>query len=215
MYGARTLIPRSVDMKMPIIFVAANSRTNVRFLPFVFHACVFPTLADATPVSQAFGFLPGNEVQNDATASVNAGLQDQRLALRWVKENIAKFGGDPNRVTAFGESSGAISIAFQMLANDGDIEDLFHAAILQSGAVSLSSLSTHLSTPTDSSYCAAAPRRKHCSRTTGLRFSFEGSRLLRRCRRPTRLSPCYSLPTTPRRAQYVFLAHFVADSTDS
>ena len=86
--------------------------------------------------AQAFGFLPGNEVQNDPTASVNAGLQDQRLALRWVKNNIAAFGGDPNRVTAFGESSGAISIAFQMIANDGDVEDLFHAAILQSGAVS-------------------------------------------------------------------------------
>lgn len=59
---------------------------------------------------------------DDATASVNAGLLDQRLAMRWVQDNIEAFGGDPARVTLYGESSGAISIGFHLIANGGDRE---------------------------------------------------------------------------------------------
>ncbi|MFL0242711.1 carboxylesterase family protein [Mycobacterium sp. SMC-17] len=60
----------------------------------------------------------------------NIGLRDQLLALQWVRENIAAFGGDPGRVTAFGQSAGADSVLALMLTPAAD--GLFHRAILQS-----------------------------------------------------------------------------------
>lgn len=61
----------------------------------------------------------------------NNGLKDQALMLQWVRENIAQFGGDPNRVTIFGESAGAGSAGYHMLSPK--TKALFHGAILQSG----------------------------------------------------------------------------------
>lgn len=62
----------------------------------------------------------------------NTGLLDQVCALEWVRANIAAFGGDPDAVTLFGESAGAMSIA-ALLAMPA-ARGLFHRAVLQSGA---------------------------------------------------------------------------------
>ncbi|XP_067618115.1 carboxylic ester hydrolase isoform X2 [Eurosta solidaginis] len=62
----------------------------------------------------------------------NQGLKDQILALKWVRDNIPAFGGDPKQVTIFGESAGASSV--QMLLLSPVAEGLFHRAISQSGS---------------------------------------------------------------------------------
>ncbi|XP_058803727.1 esterase FE4-like isoform X2 [Phymastichus coffea] len=76
-----------------------------------------------------FGFL---NLDHEIVAG-NMGIKDQIMALRWVQANISKFGGDPNNVTVFGESSGATSV--QILCLCPQSKDLFHKAILQSGSI--------------------------------------------------------------------------------
>ncbi|XP_057334106.1 juvenile hormone esterase-like [Microplitis mediator] len=74
-----------------------------------------------------FGFLN----LDDEEAAGNQGLKDQVMALKWVRQNIDKFGGDPNRVTIFGESAGAASVHYLTLSPLA--QGLFDKAILQSG----------------------------------------------------------------------------------
>ncbi|KAL0125895.1 hypothetical protein PUN28_004753 [Cardiocondyla obscurior] len=76
----------------------------------------------------AIGFLN----TGDKSAPGNAGLKDQVMALKWVKDNIHYFGGCPNRVTIFGEDAGGSSVQFHMMSPMSD--GLFNKAILQSGS---------------------------------------------------------------------------------
>ncbi|TPW97368.1 carboxylesterase family protein [Mycolicibacterium fortuitum] len=77
-----------------------------------------------------FGYLAPPGVGAD-----NLGLRDQILALRWVQDNIAAFGGDAANVTAFGQSAGAHSVWSLMLSEGA--AGLFHRAILQSAPLEL------------------------------------------------------------------------------
>ncbi|TPX35969.1 hypothetical protein SmJEL517_g01685 [Synchytrium microbalum] len=80
----------SAELKKPVIVVCIAYRINL------------------------FGFLASKELQqfSDDGSTGNLGFFDQRCGLRWIKENIASFGGDPTNVTIFGESAGGVSVDY-------------------------------------------------------------------------------------------------------
>lgn len=133
--------PAADDARRPVVvwihggaFIMGSGSTPL------YHGHSFAALHDVVVVTinyrlGLFGLLylgdlaPGRDEGNLA-------LLDQIAALHWVKDNIAAFGGDPDRVTVMGESAGAISIG-SLLAMPA-ARGLFHRAILQSGAAVLS-----------------------------------------------------------------------------
>lgn len=75
----------------------------------------------------AFGFL----ATGDPEMPGNYGLWDQNLALKWINENIAYFGGDPNNITIMGYSAGGASVGFHLIAKQS--WNFFHRGIMSSG----------------------------------------------------------------------------------
>ncbi|TFK48803.1 carotenoid ester lipase precursor [Heliocybe sulcata] len=108
LYDGGIIAQKSIDLGQPAIVVSMNYRVS------------------------AWGFLASSEVK--AAGVGNLGLQDQREALRWIQKYIVPFGGDPSKVTIWGESAGAISVALQMLTNGGNTEGLFRGAFMESGS---------------------------------------------------------------------------------
>src|SRR5690242_2363048 len=85
----------------------------------------------------ALGVLahPALSAESSYHGSGNYGLMDQQAALRWVQRNIRAFGGDPGNITIFGESAGGYSVHAQLASPQA--AGLFHKAIVESGAYSL------------------------------------------------------------------------------
>jgi para-nitrobenzyl esterase len=85
----------------------------------------------------SLGFFshPALTRESPRRASGNQGILDQIAALRWVQENIARFGGDRTKVTIFGESAGSLDVSVLMTSPLS--QGLFHRAIAESGAVVL------------------------------------------------------------------------------
>ncbi|KAK4629226.1 putative secreted lipase [Fulvia fulva] len=149
MYDGSSIVKKSVSQKQPIIYVNVNYRLG------------------------GFGFLAGKDLANEH--STNLGLRDQRLGLQWVAENIAAFGGDPDKVTIWGESAGAISVADQTLINGGDNtykgKPLFRGAIMDSGSIIPAQQVTTqkpqavFDTVVENAGCSAATDRLACLRS--------------------------------------------------
>ncbi|KAM0475141.1 hypothetical protein ACHAPX_007275 [Trichoderma viride] len=110
-FDGKNLITTGVQLNQPFVYVSVNYRVG------------------------GWGFMPGEEIRREGSG--NAGLRDQRMGLEWVADNIAEFGGDPGRVTIWGESAGAISVFDQLVLHDGNAtykgKHLFHGAIMNSG----------------------------------------------------------------------------------
>jgi para-nitrobenzyl esterase len=90
-----------------------------------------------------FGFLAHNALLEEdpgQPTTGNYGVQDQTAALRWVRDNIAAFGGDPDKITLFGQSAGGVSVCAQLASPHA--AGLFHRAVIQSApcATPMSSL---------------------------------------------------------------------------
>ncbi|KAF5345457.1 hypothetical protein D9758_013642 [Tetrapyrgos nigripes] len=109
MYDGTPLVNRSVFRGTPTIFIAANYRLG------------------------PLGFPRGDDVAREAASGsriLNLGLQDNIAALQWIQKHIASFGGDPSKVTVFGESAGAGAIEFLLLSSA--LKGLARAAIMES-----------------------------------------------------------------------------------
>ncbi|VDB94159.1 unnamed protein product [Peniophora sp. CBMAI 1063] len=104
------IVERSIELDEPVVYVSVNYRLS------------------------ALGFPGSSEVREAGIG--NLGLHDQRLGMHWVQKYISSFGGDPKKVTIWGQSAGAISVGSHMLAYNGRDEGLFRGAFLQSGGSS-------------------------------------------------------------------------------
>jgi carboxylesterase type B len=84
----------------------------------------------------AFGWLAGSHMESEETAAPNAGLYDQALLLSWIRDNIAKVGGNSSRVSVWGESAGASSILHHLVRQNGgdSYEPGFQTFLAQSPA---------------------------------------------------------------------------------
>jgi carboxylesterase type B len=91
------LILQSIKNGLPVIHVAINYRLGCKLL---YHEIT----ALETHNFSVFGFAQHETLRKEK--SENAGLRDQRLAIEWVRDHIAAFGGDPEKITIFGQSSG-------------------------------------------------------------------------------------------------------------
>ncbi|KAK1927549.1 Carboxylesterase [Papiliotrema laurentii] len=120
-FDPRVILGTGGQTDRPVVFVALNYRLG------------------------ALGFPSGDEIA--ANNAGNLGLRDVQKGLEWVQEHIWAFGGNPDQVTVFGESAGAILISLLYLQPD---IKLFRSAIMQSGAQSTAPIG-----PTDSTWQGA------------------------------------------------------------
>ncbi|CAK4031873.1 Lipase 5 [Lecanosticta acicola] len=150
MYDASSIVQQSIKLGQPIIYVSVNYRLG------------------------GFGFLAGSDLAKEG--STNLGLRDQRMGLHWTAENIKAFGGDPSKVTIWGESAGSISVFDHTVINGGDNtyngKPLFRGGIMNSGSVvpatdvSSAKPQAVYDTVVENAGCSSASDKLACLRST-------------------------------------------------
>ena len=146
MWNLSYVVQTSIENHQPVIAVSINYRLS--FL----------------------GFPVGTEAAEAGIA--NLALKDQRIALQWIQENIAAFGGDPEKVTIWGESAGGCSTAWHLISYGGTgSKGLFRSAIMSSGVIFGTSnpkfpedLNTEYEQIVDHANCTGAPNKLDCLR---------------------------------------------------
>ncbi|KAJ6572040.1 Alpha/Beta hydrolase protein [Mycena capillaripes] len=116
LYDGGSIVRKSMLIEKPVMVVTFNFRIGL------------------------FGFAASQLIREDNEAAGdigvgNYGIRDQRTAMKWIHRFIQEFGGDPNNVTLFGESSGASDILCHLLSKANDHRPLFHRAIIQSAII--------------------------------------------------------------------------------
>lgn len=129
-----------------LVAINFNYRTNGRLFALL-HLGPFGAVDTVT----AFGFPQSHDIP---PTERNIGLLDQRLAFDWVQRNVAAFGGDPAKVTIWGQSAGAMAADFHLKAYADKETAPFRAAILSSGQSSIGPLA--MSFPDDEAWEALA-----------------------------------------------------------
>lgn len=105
-YNGSYVVQRSIEMEKPIVRPALPSSSQDLLLALspnmqLTHLGGLQMFVSVNYRVSSLGFLSSSELR--AEGNVNLGLYDQRLALHWVRENIGAFGGDPDKVTIWGE----------------------------------------------------------------------------------------------------------------
>ena len=160
-YNLSFMVNQSVAMKKPIVAVSLDCELLLSKLQD-------ERLIFFKDRLSAWGWLASQDVLDAGVA--NLGLKDQYLALQFIQENIAAFGGDPKKVVVFGESAGGGNIGYLATAYGGRDDGLFRGMIAESGAEG--NMIKNLSAPTEvynditaKVGCANATDRLACLRT--------------------------------------------------
>jgi len=132
--GERLLIDKSTDLPTMFFIHGGAFHTGDSFSHGLYDPSGLVEKTGVIAVSSQYRLGPEGFMAHPAMRKLgskyNLGLLDQRLAMKWVHRHIGSFGGDPNRVTIFGESAGAMSICFHLTSPQSF--PFFSGAIMQS-----------------------------------------------------------------------------------
>jgi carboxylesterase type B len=166
------------------------------------------TVVEVSYRLNAFGFLATSELtaESNTSSSGNYGIADQILALHWIQDNIVHFGGDKNKVTIAGQSSGGTSVFALFAADKNKTADLFSGGISMSGSPNIT-MSLKTAEIQNRNFTAGCVSGNH-NNTETLRCmrSLSAEDILDRVPSSWSLPGIWSLPSSQSGQHYVGLA---------